>query len=160
HETAHVSFPESLLGDQAVQPCIYNFLGTDPTSFVTLSFVVHTVGVSAYSGSLKYPTSTVRWSGLDATHNYSDVGDTIPAWGAILAVQARQAAWANSAIHRADPWNTTFDMPLDLDQVFTLASPVIVSCPSTNMANAFPALLFPGTAKPGETVEASYGATS
>ncbi|KAF8837992.1 hypothetical protein BDN67DRAFT_1071044 [Paxillus ammoniavirescens] len=147
HEATHVSFLESVLGDQAVKPCTYKFPDTDVTSFATVSFMLETVGVSAYSGALKYLTSA----------------DAIASSGAILAVEARQSAWINSAVQRANPWNTAFDTPLGLNQVFTLASAVIVSCPSTNVplpVKAFPALTFPANARPGQTVDISYNASS
>ncbi|KIJ63875.1 hypothetical protein HYDPIDRAFT_29221 [Hydnomerulius pinastri MD-312] len=147
HEATHVSFLEGVLGDQAVQPCTYNFPDTDPKSFVAVSFMLETVGVSAYSGAAHLLTTA----------------NTITSSAAILAVEARQSAWINSAVQKANPWNTAFDTPLGLNQVFTLASAVIVSCPSTNQklpVQAFPALAFPAGAQPGQTVKLSYNATS
>ncbi|KAH7882856.1 ferritin-like domain-containing protein [Phlebopus sp. FC_14] len=147
HEATHVSFLETALGDEAVKPCTYNFPDTDPKTFAELSFMFETVGVSAYSGAAKFLTNP----------------DTITSSGAILAVEARQSAWIHSAVQKANPWNSAFDTPLDLNQVFTLASGVIVSCPPTNMplpVRAFPALVFPASARPGQTVEVTFNATS
>ncbi|OAX39344.1 hypothetical protein K503DRAFT_739622 [Rhizopogon vinicolor AM-OR11-026] len=147
HETTHVSFLESVLGDDAVQACTYNFPDTDPMSFVSTSFMLETVGVSAYSGAARFLSNS----------------DYITSSGAILAVEARQSAWINSAISKANPWNTAFDTPLGLNQVWTLASGVIVTCPSSNMplpVKAFPALSFPADAKPGQTVQVSFNATT
>ncbi|KAG2143554.1 ferritin-like domain-containing protein [Suillus bovinus] len=147
HESTHVSFLESVIGDQAVQPCTYSFPDTDPMSFVTTSFMLETVGVSAYSGAAQFLANS----------------DYITSSGAILAVEARQSAWINSAVLKANPWNTAFDTPLDLDHVWTLASGVIVSCPSSNMplpVKAFPALSFPADAQPGKTVTVSFNATT
>ncbi|KAG2098917.1 ferritin-like domain-containing protein [Suillus discolor] len=146
HESTHVSFLESVIGEQAVQPCTYSFPDTDPMSFVTTSFMLETVGVSAYSGAAQFLSQS----------------DYITSSGAILAVEARQSAWINSAILKANPWNTAFDTPLDLNHVWTLASGVIVSCPSSNMplpVKAFPALSFPAGAQPGQTVQVSFNAT-
>ncbi|KAH7921674.1 hypothetical protein BV22DRAFT_1071948 [Leucogyrophana mollusca] len=147
HESTHVEFLENILGSQAVQPCTYNFPDTDPKSFAAVSFMLETVGVSAYSGAAHYLQNT----------------DAITSSAAILAVEARQSAWINSAIQHANPWNTAFDSPLTLDQVYTLASGVIVECPSSNIklpVKAFPALTFPATAKPGDTVQITYNATA
>jgi len=147
HECTHVEFLTDILGEQAVKPCEYKFPDTDPKSFAAVSFMLETVGVSAYSG---------------AAHLLQN-SDSITASAAILAVEARQSAWINSAVLGANPWNTAFDSPLDLNQVYTLASGVIVSCPADNMklpVKAFPALTFPAGAKPGDTVQISYNATA
>lgn len=147
HESTHVSFLESVIGDQAVQPCTYSFPDTDPMSFVTTSFMLETVGVSAYSGAAHFLSNS----------------DYITSSAAILAVEARQSAWINSAVLKANPWNTAFDTPLDLNHVWTLASGVIVSCPPSNMplpVKAFPALSFPAGAQPGQTVQVSFNATT
>ncbi|KAG1840191.1 ferritin-like domain-containing protein [Suillus subalutaceus] len=147
HESTHVSFLESVIGDQAVQPCTYSFPDTDPMTFVTTSFMLETVGVSAYSGAAQFLSES----------------DYITGSAAILAVEARQSAWINSAVLKANPWNTAFDTPLDLNHVWTLASGVIVSCPSSNMplpVKAFPALSFPAGAQPGQTVQVSFNATT
>jgi hypothetical protein len=147
HESTHVSFLESVIGDQAVQPCNYSFPDTDPISFVTTSFMLETVGVSAYSGAAQFLSNS----------------DYVTSSAAILAVEARQSAWINSAVLKANPWNTAFDTPLDLNHVWTVASGVIVSCPSSNMplpVKAFPALSFPADAQPGQTVQVSFNATT
>ncbi|KAH7905749.1 ferritin-like domain-containing protein [Hygrophoropsis aurantiaca] len=165
HECTHVEFLTDILGEQAVKPCEYKLCylwfiwmrffahaiafspDTDPKSFAAVSFMLETVGVSAYSG---------------AAHLLQN-SDSITASAAILAVEARQSAWINSAVLGANPWNTAFDSPLDLNQVYTLASGVIVSCPADNMklpVKAFPALTFPAGAKPGDTVQISYNATA
>lgn len=147
HESTHVSFLEGVIGEQAVQPCTYSFPDTDPISFVTTSFMLETVGVSAYSGAAQFLSQS----------------DYITSSGAILAVEARQSAWINSAVLKANPWNTAFDTPLSLNHVWTLASGVIVSCPSSNMplpVKAFPALSFPAGAQPGQTVQVSFNATT
>ncbi|KIK89945.1 hypothetical protein PAXRUDRAFT_35326 [Paxillus rubicundulus Ve08.2h10] len=57
HEATHDPFLDTILGDQAVKPCTYNFPDTDVTSFAAVSFMLETMGVSAYSGALKYLTS-------------------------------------------------------------------------------------------------------
>ncbi|KAH7905750.1 ferritin-like domain-containing protein [Hygrophoropsis aurantiaca] len=144
HEAAHVEFLETALGDAATKPCTYKFPDTDAKSFAAVSYLLENVGTSAYSGAAKYLS-----------------GDTLTAAASILAVEARHGAWVNSAVLKANPWNTAFDTPLDLNQVYTLASSVIVSCPSSNPAlpvKAFPALQFPASVKPGTTAKVTYKA--
>ncbi|KAG0694786.1 ferritin-like domain-containing protein [Suillus ampliporus] len=146
HESTHVSFLESVIGDQAVQPCTYSFPDTDPKSFVTTSYMFEMVGVSAYSGAAQFLSKS----------------DYITSSAAILSVEANQAAWINSAVLKANPWGGAFGTPLDLNQVWTLASGVIVSCPSSNMplpVKAFPALSFPADAQPGQTVQVAFNVT-
>ncbi|KAH7921675.1 hypothetical protein BV22DRAFT_1132100 [Leucogyrophana mollusca] len=146
HEATHVSFLQTALGDAATKPCTYKFPDTDPKSFAAVSYLLENVGTSAYSGAAQY---------------LSD--GTLTAAAAILAVEARHGAWVNSAVLKANPWNTAFDTPLDLNQIYTLASSVISSCPSSNPTlpvKAFPALTFTGTVKAGATADVSYKAAS
>ncbi|KAH7925914.1 hypothetical protein BV22DRAFT_1128591 [Leucogyrophana mollusca] len=142
HEATHVSFLESALGREATRPCTYKFPDTDAKSFAAVSYLLENVGTSAYTGAAQYLS-----------------GSTITAAAAILAVEARHAAWVNSDVLGADPWNTAFDTPLDLNQIYTLASSVITSCPSSNPAlpvKAFPALEFPPASSPGSFVQVSF----
>ena len=50
----------------------------------------------------------------------------------ILATEARQSAWISGSVQMVNPWSGAYETPLSLNQVFTLASQFIVSCPSTN----------------------------
>lgn len=61
----------------------------------------------------------------------------------ILVVEAEHDTWVRSAAATEDGFPGPFYPPLDLSQVYTLASPFIVKCPSTNVAlpvQAFPTL--------------------
>lgn len=49
----------------------------------------------------------------------------------ILAVEARHSSFLRSALHEL-PFAFPFDTPLDYDEVYTLASQFIVSCPASN----------------------------
>jgi hypothetical protein len=127
HEATHVQFLTGVLGSSATQPCTYTFPYTDPKSFAALSQVVEGVGTSAYAGAAHLLTNK----------------DYLTAAASILATEARQASWIASAVNKFGAWSGAFDVPLDLNQVFTLASGFIVSCPSTNPTlpvSAFPAL--------------------
>ena len=110
---------------------------TDPASFAALSTVLEGVGTSAYLG---------------AAHLLSDPA-VLTAAGAILTTEARHAAWVNSAVLKEQPWSGALDVPLDQNQVFTLAASFITSCSSSNAK-------LPFTAFPALTVADASGASS
>ncbi|KAA1478046.1 hypothetical protein DENSPDRAFT_885585 [Dentipellis sp. KUC8613] len=152
HEQTHVDTLTATLaslGAPAVQACTYNFgVNGNVTNFVELSDLFETVGASAYSGSA----------------HYLNKSDLLTVAASILATEARQSTWINNAIRGANPWSTAFETPLDLNQVFTLASGVIVSCPSSNPAippvslNP-PLTATPATARPGQNVSLTFDAS-
>lgn len=84
------------------------------------------VGVSAYLGAAA-----------------SIMNDTyLTAAGSILTVEARHSSYLRAALGEA-PSAQAFDNPLDLNEVYTVASPFIASCPSSNgklPVKAFPSL--------------------
>jgi hypothetical protein len=107
--------------------------------------------------------------------------DYLTAAASILATEARQTSWVNSAVRKGAPWSTSFEVwsyffwslhfcslrslqktPLDVNQVFTIASGVITKCPSGNAAllpptlKAFPALSVPKNATPGKEVHLDF----
>jgi len=127
HETTHVQFLSSTLGSQATQPCSYSFPYTDPKSFAALSQVLEGVGTSAYTGAAQLITNKT----------YLTVAATI------LSTEARHASWVAAAVNKFGGWSGPFDVPLGLNQIFSLAAPFITSCPSSNPAlpvKAFPVL--------------------
>lgn len=66
----------------------------------------------------------------------------LTAAGSILTVEARHSAYLRASLGEA-PYAQAFDNPLDFNEVFTVASPFIASCPSSNGAlpvKAFPTL--------------------
>ncbi|KDQ58808.1 hypothetical protein JAAARDRAFT_193326 [Jaapia argillacea MUCL 33604] len=158
HERSHVEFLSGVLGNQATQPCTYTFPYTDVKSFAALSQVFEGVGTSAYAGAAHLLTNP----------------DYITSSAVILSTEARQAAWVASAVNNVEPWSGNFDVPLDLNEVITLASSFIVSCPSTNPvlpAKAYPALTldlaspspsYPTSKKitPGSTISFEYSASA
>ncbi|KZP12971.1 hypothetical protein FIBSPDRAFT_869739 [Athelia psychrophila] len=146
HESTHVSFLETALGEgHYVQPCTYNFGDKTVKDFVDFSGMVETVGTSAYTG---------------AAQLISDK-DYLTAAASILATEARQTAWVNSVVRGGAPWSTSFEAPLDVNQIYTIASSVISSCPAGNAnllppLTAFPALTLPADAMPGKSVKLAY----
>ncbi len=82
----------------------------------------------------------------------------LTAAGSILTVEARHSSYLRAQLGE-DPFAQPFDTPLDFDEVYSLASQFIESCPKTNPAlpvKAFPAVsLDPSTSMPiraGDTV--------
>ncbi|KAF4621255.1 hypothetical protein D9613_000055 [Agrocybe pediades] len=156
HEKAHVDFLTSALGNKATKACVYDlnlniyavipwhetniisapllpgyFAARDPytdvNSFVALSKLFEGVGVSAYTGAAQLITNKAY----------------LTAAASVLSTEARHASWVASAIGKVNPWSGPLDVPLSLNEVFSLVAPSIVSCPSTNPAlpvKAFPAL--------------------
>ncbi|KAF9559210.1 hypothetical protein CPC08DRAFT_637967 [Agrocybe pediades] len=127
HEQAHVDFLTSALGNKATKACVYDFPYTDVKSFVALSKLFEGVGVSAYTGAAQLITNKAY----------------LTAAASVLSTEARHASWVASAVGKVNPWSGAFDVPLSLNEVFSLVAPTIVSCPSTNPTlpvKAFPAL--------------------
>jgi len=150
HEQQHVTFLEGVLGSVATKPCQYNFPYHDPKSFAALSQVLEGVGVTAYLGA----------ANLISNPEY------LTAAGSILTTEARHAAWVASAVNKGPAWSGPFDVPLDFNQVYSLAAPFIVagSCPSSNPSlpvKAFPGLTYtPASPAPGQTITLTFPSTS
>ncbi|KAL4944382.1 ferritin-like domain-containing protein [Aspergillus oleicola] len=128
-EKAHEDFLTQALtkaGAQPVARCTYNFPATDAKSFLALGNILEGVGTSAYLGAAA--------SIMDKTY--------LTAAGSILAVEARHSAYLRAALGEK-PAAQPFDNPLGLNEVYTLASPFIASCPESNgelPVKAFPTL--------------------
>jgi hypothetical protein len=80
----------------------------------------------------------------------------LTAAGSILTVEARHNTYLIGA-NRGNPVPSPFDTPLDFDEVYSIASAFIVSCPKTNPTlpvKAFPPLTVQGSAavSSGETI--------
>ncbi|KAF8149443.1 ferritin-like domain-containing protein [Crassisporium funariophilum] len=148
HEAAHVAFLSGALGDKATKACKYNFPYTDPKSFAALSAVLEGVGVSAYTGAAQFITNK----------------DYLTAAASVLATEARHASWVAAAVNKVAGWSGALDVPLSLNQVYTLAAAFIVpdSCPSTNPdlpVKAFPTLTL-SVASPGKRSTVKHQGTT
>jgi len=132
HEAQHVALLSGAIGAAATQPCTYAFPSVvDPVSFMGLATVVENVGVSAYLGAAAYITEPA----------YVTVA------GSILTTEARHQGWFYSSVDKGPAWSGPEDTPLDFDEVYSIASQFITSCPSTNPTlpfKAFPTLAIAG----------------
>jgi len=148
HEFTHVATLESALGNDSVAACNYSFPVSDPLSFANLAMTLEGVGSAAYLGS--------------ATNLVSSPS-VLQVAAAILPMEARHNGWISSSVMKQAPWSGAFDTPLGGNQVFTLASSFITSCPASNPTlpfSAFPALAFEGTPTPGQSSTLSFNATN
>ncbi|KAH8111740.1 ferritin-like domain-containing protein [Phellopilus nigrolimitatus] len=125
NEQTHERVLTEILGPNATQACTYSFPLSDPKAFAAMSAIFEGVGTAAYTGAANLLS--------DPTH--------VTEAASILATEARQAAWVESAVNKENPWSTPFETPLDMNQAFSLAAGFIVSCPSTNPV--LPAMAFP-----------------
>ncbi|KAJ5263309.1 hypothetical protein N7478_010914 [Penicillium angulare] len=147
-EKTHETFLTGALSAAGASPvarCNYTFPATDVKGFLALASVLEGVGVSAYLGA--------AGSIMNATY--------LGAAASILTVEARHSAYLRAALTES-PFPQAFDNPLDFNEVYTVASPFIASCPSTNGAlpvKAFPSLTMTSTSAvmSGSTVQLMAG---
>lgn len=128
-EKTHVNFLTTALtaaGASPVAACTYDFGKLTPKSFMETASILEGVGVSAYLGAAQNITSKAY----------------LTAAASILTVEARHSTYVRNSLAKS-PFAQPFDVPLDFDEVYSLAAPFITSCPSTNAklpVKAFPVL--------------------
>ncbi|KAJ8078071.1 hypothetical protein PM082_000277 [Marasmius tenuissimus] len=150
HEQVHVDGITAAvkgMNGTPVQPCTYKFAYKGIPGFVALGNAFETVGSSAYSGAASFvsqkPVLTVA--------------------ATILAVEARHSSWISGSVLDANPWSGAFEVALTPNQVFTIASSFIESCPSSNAplpAKANPPLALSDGAKPGDKTTLTFDAST
>ncbi|KAJ6447030.1 2-methylisocitrate lyase, mitochondrial [Purpureocillium lavendulum] len=140
-ETAHVGFLTEALKAAGVAPvaeCTYSFGVTDVKTFLATASILEGVGVSAYLGAAADIMSKTY----------------LTAAGSILTVEARHSSYIRAGLKQA-PFAQPFDAPLSINEVYSLASQFIVSCPKENPplpVKAFPKLVLdPKTQMPVKT---------
>ena len=128
-------FPPLDAGVTPVKECQYDFGYTDVKSFLATASILEGVGVSAYLGAAADIMSKTY----------------LTAAGSILTVEARHSSYIRAGLKEV-PFAQPFDAPLSINEVYSLASQFIVSCPPENPAlpvKAFPKLVLdPQTAMP------------
>ncbi|KAG6852414.1 hypothetical protein C0991_012254 [Blastosporella zonata] len=116
---AQVNLLAQTLGACATPYCSYDFHVTNATNFTATAQVIEDIGTSAYVGSIGNLTNS-----------------TLQIWAAsILSSNARAASYA-AFVNGQSPVSGPFDPPLTPQEVTTLTSPYIVSCPP-NSTNPF-----------------------
>ena len=106
HEAAHVSALKQALGSKATKTPSFDFKGTtaDEGTFLSTAMALEDTGVAAYQGQAPLIKST----------------QVLGSAGAILAVEARHAAWVRDIIgagKKPVPAPEAFNTPMTMDQV-------------------------------------------
>jgi len=115
HENDHVSTLTSVInsmkGGKPVAACTYNFPMNNVSQFLAVAQALENTGVSAYLGAASNLT-----------------GSLLTAAASITTVEARHSAYLNELMNQtAFPYS--FDTPLGAQEVVTIASNFIKSCP-------------------------------
>ncbi|PMB66339.1 Protein rds1 [Beauveria bassiana] len=134
-EAAHVDFLTKGLqaaGANPVAACTYDFGYKDVKSFLATASILEGVGVSAYLGAAADIMSKAY----------------LTAAGSILTVESRHSSYIRASLDQK-PFPQPFDTPLSYNEVYSLASGFIKSCPETNPA--LPVKAFPAVAVAADT---------
>jgi hypothetical protein len=119
-EATHVSFLSGALSAAGVTPtavCTYDFGADTVENYLAVANILEGVGVSAYLGAAQYISNKAY----------------LTAAGSILTVEARHSAYLrDNQLKRESPFPSPFDIPLDFDEVYSLAALFIKECPKTN----------------------------
>ncbi|KAF6746671.1 ferritin-like domain-containing protein, partial [Ephemerocybe angulata] len=148
-EHASVRAVKGAMG-MAVQECGYQFPDTSVKEFVNVSEVLALLAVGAFNGAVRELEN----------REYAEV------MASIIGVEARHAAWINSAVKEENGWDTAFETRLTFNQAWTILSNFIASCPSQPSdilpegLHAFAPLTIPEQVKPGVEFELSYSVSA
>ncbi|KAG0245362.1 ferritin-like domain-containing protein [Mortierella sp. GBAus27b] len=115
HEAEHVTVLKSVitsLKGTPLPPCVYKFPLDNVRDFITVARALEETGVSAYLGVA---------AGLKN-------GDILTSAASIATVEARHSSFLNE-INGGEGAPYTFDTPLSQNEVTTIASAFIQSCP-------------------------------
>ncbi|KAF6746637.1 ferritin-like domain-containing protein [Ephemerocybe angulata] len=156
HENEHVAFLYNAIvatGSRAIAACEYSFPDSNSREFVALSEAIEMVATSTYNGAI----------GQIENKDYAR------ALASIMGVEARHAAWINSAVRKQNPWNTAFETPITMNMAFNFIGNFMMrgSCPSSNnIADMLPVgvrevspLAIPERVRPGQAIQISYNAS-
>ncbi|KAJ6781635.1 hypothetical protein PWT90_08367 [Aphanocladium album] len=128
-EAAHVDFLTKGLKAAGANPtaaCTYDFGYKDVKSFLATASILEGVGVSAYTGAAADIMSKTY----------------LTAAASILTVESRHSSYIRASLDQK-PFPQAFDTPLSYNEVYSLASGFIKSCPEGNAklpVKAFPAI--------------------
>lgn len=129
-EADHVSFLTTAIkgaGGTPVAECTYAFGVTTVAGFIATANILEGVGTSAYLGAARQIANK----------------DYLQAAGSILTVEARHSSYIRASLTQT-PYAQSYDDALTPNEVFTLASGFITSCPPGNPT--FPVKAFPNIA--------------
>ncbi|KAF6747278.1 hypothetical protein DFP72DRAFT_1075535 [Ephemerocybe angulata] len=146
---ASAGYPDWVRG-RYEQECGYQFPDTSVKEFVNVSEVLALLAVGAFNGAVRELEN----------REYAEV------MASIIGVEARHAAWINSAVKEENGWDTAFETRLTFNQAWTILSNFIASCPSQPSdilpegLHAFAPLTIPEQVKPGVEFELSYSVSA
>lgn len=129
-KTTYITFLTTALAKASAQPItkyIYSFSITNIKSFITTTSILKGVNISAYLSAVADIMSAAY----------------LTAAGSILTIEACYSSYLRATLGES-PFPTPFNTPLSLNEVYTLASPFIVSYPTSNVklpVKAFPKLI-------------------
>ncbi|KAJ3099267.1 hypothetical protein HDU96_010764 [Phlyctochytrium bullatum] len=149
HESVHVTFltdvVETVFGrGKAVKKCEYNFdvALANVQNFVTFAAILERTGVSAYTGANKLLTNP----------------DFLTAGASIATIEGRHSSFLNLLTGQL-PAVGSFDTPLGIQPIVSIAAPLIKSCPFTLPPSPFPPLevfAYRNRVRPNEAVMLSF----
>ncbi|KAJ7049978.1 ferritin-like domain-containing protein [Mycena amicta] len=149
HDTTHATFLSTALttaGVEAVARCEFTFSFDDPHSVIKQAAILKTITTAAYNGAVRV----------------IDNRDYAAVVASMMAVEARQISWINSAALQSSPWDTAFQTALAPRQAFSMMRSYIKTCPAGNDAllgglKQFPSLTL-ADVHPGKMTSVSFSA--